>query len=117
MVEDDEIVRNVAVRVLKDQGYRVLSTRHPEEALETLEKHGRPVDLIVTDVIMPGGTGVELVEQVARIHPETKSLFISGYVNRAIFAQDDQESPIHFLAKPFTAEELARRVREILDLG
>jgi len=113
LVEDEEMVRDFAVRVLEDRGYRVLAAEHPESALRIVEEHEGPIHLLVTDLIMPGRTGAELAEEFVRLVPEAGTLFVSGYSNDVVSRLGLQRA--EFLGKPFTASELARSVREVLD--
>lgn len=115
VVEDEEIVREFAAEVLSAKGYRILLAQDAEEALQICRGHDGPIHLVVTDVVMPGASGLELVKQVAVERPETKALHISGYTERGFFRKAGFDAPLHFLAKPFTGKALARKVREILD--
>jgi len=115
VVEDEEMVRRFAVLALENMGYKVLEAEHPAHALEVSQDHLGPIDLLVTDLVMPGSTGTELAEQMAKTRPGTKVLYISGYADKAILRDDQLEPQTNFLGKPFSASTLARKVREILD--
>jgi PAS domain S-box-containing protein len=115
VVEDDERVRNIATRALRDAGYRVLSARNGEVALALASDEGQPIHLLVTDVVMPGMNGRQLSERLAQSHPETRTLFTSGYTENIIAHHGVLERGIEFLSKPYTLEALTRRVRELLD--
>jgi CheY-like chemotaxis protein len=116
VVEDEALVRDLTKRTLSGLGYRVLTAANAGEALERLAAHEGPVDLLVTDVVMPGMSGPKLAEAVADRFPRLTTLFISGY------AGDHTGRPLvpdgaALLDKPFTIDVLARRVRELLDVA
>ncbi|MBM4278485.1 MAG: PAS domain S-box protein [Deltaproteobacteria bacterium] len=115
VVEDEETVRKLAVRILKRQGYKVLEAEDGGKAFMLCEKYKEPVHLILTDVVMPGMSGRELVERLQKIHPEAKALYMSGYTDNVILHHGILEKGIEFISKPFTLESLARKVREALD--
>ena len=114
-MEDDEDVREVAVRILKMQGYRVLETSNGSDALHHCEHEAGPIHLMVTDVVMPGMNGPELAKRLNLLRPETKVLYISGYTDNAIVHHGVLEKGVNYIQKPFTVEGLARKVREVLD--
>lgn len=115
VVEDEETVRKLAVRLLKRQGYKVLEASGGGEAFVLCEKYKEPIHLILSDVVMPGMSGREVVERLQKIHPEAKVLYMSGYTDNVIVHHGILEEGIEFLQKPFTLEGLARKVREVLD--
>ncbi len=115
VVEDEEELRKLAVRILEKQGYKVLEASQGQEALLICEKHGQPIHLLVTDVIMPGMSGRELSERLLSLHPEIKILYISGHTNGAIIHHGVLEPGVNLLQKPFTPDALARKVREVLE--
>ena len=115
VVEDEETVRKLAIRLLKSQGYRVLEAPDGGKALLLCEKLKERIHLILTDVVMPGMSGRKLVERLKEIHPEMKVLYMSGYTDNAILHHGILEPGINFMQKPFTLENLARKVREVLD--
>jgi len=115
VVEDEETVRKLAMRLLKGQGYRVLEASDGGKAFLLCEKYKERIDLILTDVVMPGMSGRELAERLQKIHPEMKVLYMSGYTDNAIVHHGVLEEGINFMQKPFTLESLARKVREVLD--
>ena len=113
--EDDELVRVLARRVLERQGFRVLEASDAEAALELVRHQKKPIDLLITDVIMPGMAGPALAETLAGEIPPAKVLFISGYADELISRQGLDRDKMNFLQKPLRPSELIRRVREILD--
>jgi CheY-like chemotaxis protein len=115
LVEDDEPLRKFICECLERQGYSVLATGSPAEAVEMAELHKREIQLMLTDVVMPGMSGRELAEQLAPRRPEMKVLFASGYTDDAIVHFGVLESGLAFLQKPFTPVALAQKVREILN--
>ena len=115
LVEDDEQVRALARQVLTETGYVVLDARGPAEALELATGHDR-IDLLVTDVIMPGMNGLALAKRVSERHPRTRALYISGYTATTVAQQGAADHPdIVLLQKPFTVSALTTKVREVLD--
>ncbi len=110
LAEDEEAVRTLNGRVLEARGYRVLSAANAAEALALAERHGRPPDILVTDVVMPGASGRELARRMRERHPGLKVLFVSGYAD-----ETPPDASSSFLQKPFTPEGLVQRVREILE--
>jgi len=115
LVEDDELVRQMASDILKTVGYTILEAQHGGEALSICKQHQEPLDLILTDVVMPQMSGRELAEQVTLIRPEARVLYMSGYTDDAIVHHGVLDEGTPFLEKPFTPEALARKVREVLD--
>jgi signal transduction histidine kinase/CheY-like chemotaxis protein len=115
LVEDDAGILKVARRVLEMQGYSVLVAATSVEALEIAAKLEARIDLLLTDVIMPGHTGPRLVELILPKRPGLPVLFMSGYTGDAIVSRGGLAPGTEFLAKPFTPEILLRRVRRILD--
>jgi len=116
LVEDEEMVRNLVQAALQDQGYTILEARHGSEALSLFEQHQGPIDLLVTDVVMPHMSGRELAEQLKNLHPEMKVLFISGYTDDAVVRHGLLTAEVEFLPKPFSPGQLAAKVREVLEL-
>ena len=115
--EDVFEVREVASRVLRDQGYTVLEAANGHEALSVAQEHaGEEIHLLLTDVVMPLMGGRELAERLKHIHPETRVLYLSGYAEDDIIGQCMLEPGTAFMQKPSTTAALARTVRELLDI-
>jgi PAS domain S-box-containing protein len=115
LVEDDQGVRDVSEMILREFGYQVLKAENGEEALQVIEKNGEAIQLMITDLVMPGMSGKELTDQISGLGNGFKVLYLSGYTDEAIVHHGILEKGIDFLAKPFGTEELLRKVREILD--
>jgi signal transduction histidine kinase len=113
LVEDDASVRRLGEEVLKDRGYAVISAASGQEALRLVENDGAKIDLLVTDVIMPGMAGDELVEHLRLHRPDLKVVFVSGYASDAI-PRIIINSNTSFLQKPFPVEELVRKVYDMI---
>jgi PAS domain S-box-containing protein len=115
LIEDEKSLRDLLCETLASGGYTVLVARGGEEALRLSGDYGGAIQLVVTDVIMPGLTGRQAAEAVRQARPEVRVLFISGYVGDALERQRVFEPEARFLGKPFTPEALLRKVREVLD--
>jgi PAS domain S-box-containing protein len=115
LVEDEEVVRKLAVRILKRQGYTVLEGSHGNEAIDVCKQHKGPVHLLLTDVVMPGMSGRELAERFKPLYPKMKVLYMSGYTDIAITHHCVLEEGINYIQKPFNVDGFARKVREVLD--
>lgn len=114
VVEDDEIISNLCSEILQLQGYSVLNACKPADALETAVKHEGPIDLLLTDLVLPGMDGATLYHKLTIKRPDTKVLYISGYSESWVMNQGVLHKGASFLQKPFTADLLATRVRELL---
>jgi CheY-like chemotaxis protein len=115
LVEDEEIVRELVKEMLTGFGYSVLEARNGREAIDVSLEHGGPIDLLLSDVIMPGMSGPEAARVVVENRPETRVLFISGYTDSAIVHHGVLERGTEFLQKPFNSLALAQKVRAVLD--
>ena len=114
LVEDDESIRTLGARTLRQLGYSVLAARHATEALTLAERHGGNIDLLFTDLVMPGLNGRGLAERLTQSRTNLKVLYTSGFVGDEIRVHD-VEAAGDFMQKPYTPESLARAVREILE--
>jgi len=109
LVEDEEAVRQLVRRILESRGYKVLLARHGGEALELIHQVDLPIQLLLTDAVMPVLSGPELLRRAIALRPQMKLAIMSGYTDRPAV------TGVPFIGKPFTPAELERRVREILD--
>jgi two-component system, cell cycle sensor histidine kinase and response regulator CckA len=115
LVEDEARVRKLIMDVLTGRGYRVLEATRGEEALRICRANGEEIDLAVVDVVMPEMNGPDLIRQLQPICPRLRVLFISGYTDEAMVHHGIADSGAAFLQKPFVPDQLARKVREVLD--
>ena len=115
LVEDEDAVRSVAARVLLNQGYTVIQAHNGEEALDLLSELGDSIDLVLTDVVMPDMGGLVLAEKLKAKKPELRLLYMSGYSEADKLQPGMNNFQFPFLQKPFSAESLMVKVREVLD--
>jgi PAS domain S-box-containing protein len=115
IVEDEDLVRALASRSLRERGYRVVEARQGADAIRQLEDEAAEVDLVITDVVMPEMGGRELARRLAELRPSLPVLFISGYTGEDVIQRGLLEPGAPFQQKPFTPDGLARKVREMLD--
>jgi CheY-like chemotaxis protein len=115
LVEDAKRVREVVREILEMSGYEVLEARHGAEALQISGRHHGSIRLMVTDVVMPEMSGRELAQRLAPLRPDMRVLYMSGYTDDAIVKHGVLDAGIAFIAKPFTPDALAAKVREVLD--
>jgi PAS domain S-box-containing protein len=114
LVEDEESVRQLVRDTLAAKGYRVIEADSGEAGLAAAARHDGKIDLVITDVVMPGMGGRELIRQLAQTRPATKVLYLSGYTEDAIVSDGSIEKGTAFLQKPFSLQALSRKVREVL---
>jgi signal transduction histidine kinase len=117
LVEDEPVVRELAVATLREKGYTVVEAVNGEEGLRLARQHDGKIDLVLTDVVMPVMGGKEMADALRTSHPDTKVLFTSGYTEDALGHHGVLRPGILFLPKPYMTATLARKVREILDEG
>lgn len=116
LVEDDAQVRNLIRRVLVQCGYNALVARDPMEAIDLCRRRKEPIDLVLTDVIMPKMHGPDMIKHLASLHPESKVLYMSGYTDTTLAQHDLVNCSANFLQKPLAPNVLTRKVREVLDM-
>lgn len=115
LVEDEESLRRLGERILRSSGYEVLAAADAQAALKLMEERGRPVDLLMSDVVMPGMSGRELGLELARRKLIGRALYMSGYTDDAIVKHGMLEPGIAFIYKPFTVDAVLLKLREVLD--
>lgn len=114
VVEDDPAVLDLTVASLRELGYEVLQGRNAKEGLNVLAAH-QDIALMVTDIVMPDLNGRKLADQALQLMPDLKILFMTGFTKNAVVHNGVLDSGVHFLAKPFTIDELSRKVREAIE--
>jgi len=115
-VEDDDDVRAYSVEVLRELGYRVLEAHDGPSALRLLERQEGRVDLLFSDVVLPGGmTGAQLVEAARALRPRLRVLFTTGYARNALVHHGRLDAGVDLITKPFSYADLAAKVRDVLD--
>lgn len=115
LAEDDELLRKAACRALRNSGYKVLEAKDGGEALLLAQSHPGVIDLLLSDVIMPGLDGCRLREKLLQVRPGLKCLLMSGYTGALIAQKGILETETSFLQKPFATVALLRKVRAVLD--
>jgi len=115
VVEDEDEVRGIVVRVLRQHGYRVLQASNGEAGLHLVRQHQDPIHLLLTDVVMPSMGGPELVQAALKIRPDMKVIFMSGYTDQRGFCNGLLDRGFHYLQKPLSLTGLLSKVREVLD--
>jgi len=115
LVEDEDVVRGLAVKILEQSGYRVLSASRGEDAIHLALKQADEIDLLLTDVVMPETSGKEVADRLRELRPGLRVVFMSGYTDEAIVHHGVLDSNVEFIQKPFTPNALVRKVREVLD--
>jgi two-component system cell cycle sensor histidine kinase/response regulator CckA len=112
LVEDEDAVRTFSTRALTNKGYEVLTAEHGEAGLAVFKEQTKPIDLLITDVMMPGMDGPTLAKEIRAVAPSLKIIFVSGYTEEKL--KDTLGEGIYFLPKPFTLKQLAAKVKEVL---
>jgi signal transduction histidine kinase/ActR/RegA family two-component response regulator len=116
VVEDEQTVRDLAVRILTDAGYQVLGVASPQEAIRITEETAGPLDLLLTDVVMPGGiNGVDLANRLSVTRPRLEVLYMSGYTEEAAIRFGVPQGAARFLAKPFLPDDLLAKIADLLE--
>ena len=114
VVEDETAVRKLACNILENHGYEVIEASSGPDAVRLAESHGGPIDLLLTDVVMPQMNGRELYRRIASLRPDVKVLYMSGYTDDVIAHHGVLDAQIEFLQKPFTVDGLVRKISEML---
>jgi two-component system cell cycle sensor histidine kinase/response regulator CckA len=115
LVEDDQMVRVFAEQVLSSKGYEVLTAACGSDAMTLSQEYKGTIDLLLTDTVMPGMSGPQLAQQLGQSRPETTVIYMSGYTDEAVIRHGVLDEGVHFIQKPFPPDDLARKVREVLD--
>jgi two-component system cell cycle sensor histidine kinase/response regulator CckA len=115
LVEDEPAVREMTRTALQGYGYTILAASNAEDALRTVAAKDGRIDLLLTDVVMPGMGGPQLAEHVRRAHPAIAVVFMSGYTSDAVLRQGIETGEVHFVQKPFSTAALAAKIRHVLD--
>ncbi|HEY5074027.1 MAG TPA: PAS domain S-box protein, partial [Pyrinomonadaceae bacterium] len=115
LVEDEDVVRGLARKTLEHAGYHVLEASRSEEAVRLFHQQAQPIDLLLTDVVMPETSGKEVADRLTELLPGLRVLFMSGYTDEAIVHHGVLDSDVEFIQKPFTPAALVRKVRAVLD--
>jgi DNA-binding NtrC family response regulator len=114
LVEDEPAVRRAAGEFLARQGYTVLEAKYGLDALSVAKNYGSLIHLMVTDVVMPNMSGGQLAEELARLRPEMKYLFVSGYAGKTVLDHKVVDLETNFLQKPYTLKQLSNKIRATL---
>jgi two-component system, cell cycle sensor histidine kinase and response regulator CckA len=115
VVEDEAAVREITTRILRGAGFKVLVACDGAEALLECEKYQGIIHLLLTDMVMPQMSGIQLAERLVKARPGLRVLYMSGYTDNALGHQNVLEGGTRFIEKPFTSVELTRKVRDVLD--
>jgi CheY-like chemotaxis protein len=115
LVEDQDEVRDMARDILEMSGYSVLEARNGAEAVRLCEQHAGPIEVLVTDVVMPQMSGRQLADRLVSGRPDLKVLYMSGYTDEAIAPHGILDPGVAFLPKPFSPDALSQKVREVLE--
>lgn len=114
VVEDEEFVRQVVTEVLRSKGYETLVAARPDEAMALCQSYEGPIHLLLTDVVLPGGNGIDLAEALQVIRPDIKVVYMSGYTDNPSLRNKVVEAGTHFLRKPFSTDSLVGKIRAVL---
>jgi two-component system, cell cycle sensor histidine kinase and response regulator CckA len=115
LVEDEPGLRRLMHRTLERYGYTILNANSVDDALVLARGHSGPIDLLLSDVIMPGMNGPDLAQRIVKLRPSVKVLYVSGYNSQAIEGTNSMSPNARILAKPFPPQVLAKKVRECLE--
>jgi len=115
VIEDEDVVRGLICELLEEEGFRVIPAPGPEQGLEAAQEHLGTIDMIFTDVMMPGMRGDELAARLVGMKPGVKVLYTSGFTEDSIEMDDALDDGSQFLRKPFTPDALVQKVKDVLD--
>ncbi len=114
LVEDEEMVRGLMCEVLERQGYNVLPCSDPKEGIEASKRHSGEIDLLLTDVVMPGMNGCDMANRILETIPELRVVFMSGYTEHALMHDGEADPHFEYLQKPFKLQTLTQKVARVL---
>jgi len=114
LVEDEDAIRQLGEKLLANLGFKVIAASTPSRAIDLAEKHAGPIDLLVTDVVMPEMNGRDLAAEIRSLYPNLKILFMSGYTANVIAHHGVLEEGVNFLQKPFSKQDLASMIGRVL---
>jgi CheY-like chemotaxis protein len=114
VVEDEEMVRGLICEVLRREGYRVVACGDADEGIEASKRHGPGIDLLLTDVVMPGMNGPEMATRIQETLPQLRVVFMSGYSEQALARQGQVDASFEYLQKPFTLKTLTQKLAKVL---
>lgn len=114
LVEDESTVRALLREVLERAGYEVLACSNPKEGIETCRQHSGRIHLLLTDVVMPGMNGKEMANQIVKILPEVRVIFMSGYTEHVLLQDGQLDARIEYLQKPFSLQTLRQRLARVI---
>ena len=114
LVEDEEMVRTLMREVLEREGYQVLSCSHAQDGIKVSKQHGGQIDLLLTDVVMPGMNGRDMASQILETLPELRVVFMSGYTEHVLIREGEADPHFEYLQKPFTLRTLLRKLERVL---
>jgi two-component system cell cycle sensor histidine kinase/response regulator CckA len=115
LVEDEDAVRTVTRRILERDGFRVLEARSGIEGMAAARSSTSPIDLLITDVLLPDIGGGEVAREIVRVQPQIRVLYLSGFSNETLADQGIAAAPANFIQKPFSSEVLRERIRSLLN--
>jgi CheY-like chemotaxis protein len=114
LVEDEDMVRALMCEVLEREGYQVVACSHPAEGIEESKRHRGQIDLLLTDVVMPGMNGREMADRIHEIMPQLRVVFMSGYTEHALTQEGQVDPQFEYLQKPFTLKSLTQKLAKVL---
>jgi two-component system, cell cycle sensor histidine kinase and response regulator CckA len=114
LVEDEEMVRSLMCEVLEREGYRVLACSHPAEGIEESKRYCGKIDLLLTDVVMPGMNGREMADRIHETLPQLRVVFMSGYTEHALTREGQVDPQFEYLQKPFMLKSLTEKLAKVL---
>jgi two-component system cell cycle sensor histidine kinase/response regulator CckA len=117
LVEDEDFVRNITREVLELEGYRVFEAIDAKTGFDLYKQHSELIDLLLTDVVMPGLNGREFAAQLLEVQHDLKVIFMSGYTDNAVVREGFSDIRLHYLQKPFTLDTLTDKVAQVLSAG